>query len=166
VLDALRVLKSLGVTLDRTIRVGFWGMHEMGTRGSKGYVRAHAKEMPQIAYYLNVDQGGGRVRGLFIGDETLRVKAADWLAPVQNLGAATVSSRMAMKSDHRNFQMAGVKVLNLMQDPLHYEIRTHHSTMDVYDYLSPEDMRQAVSVVATLLYQIASGNQNPNASVR
>jgi carboxypeptidase Q len=162
VLDALRVLKSLGVTLDRTVRVAFWGMHEMGTRGSKGYVRAHASEMSQIAFYLNVDQGGGRARGVFVPHENMRDAAVAWLVPVKNLGAATVSTRMAMKSDHRNFHGAGVKVLNLMQDPLHYEGRTHHSTMDYYDYLSPEDMRQAVVVVATLLYQAASNNQLQN----
>ncbi len=156
VLEALRVLKSLGITLDRTIRVGFWGMHEMGTRGSKGYVRMHANEMYQIAYYLNVDQGGGRARGTYIADEASREKIAAWQEPVHGLGAATVSTRIAMKSDHRNFHAAGVRVMNLMQDPLHYETRTHHSTMDVYDYLSPEDMKQAVAVVATLLYQAAS----------
>ncbi|MSV29488.1 MAG: M20/M25/M40 family metallo-hydrolase [Bryobacterales bacterium] len=159
VLDALRVLKSLGVTLDRTVRVAFWGMHEMGTRGSRGYVQAHANEIPQIAYYLNADQGGGRVRGVFVPHENMRDAAAAWLVPVRSLGATTVSTRMAMKSDHRNFHSAGVKVLNLMQDPLQYETRTHHSTMDYYDYLSPEDMRQAVAVVATLLYQAASASQ-------
>lgn len=61
-----------------------------------------------------------------------------------------------MTSDHRNFHRAGVRVINLLQDPMHYKTRTHHSTMDVYDYLSPEDMKQAASVLATLLYKAAS----------
>src|SRR5207244_3358780 len=138
-----------------------WGMHEMGTRGSKGYARIHANEMGQIGYYLNVDHGGGKARGVFIADEALRNTMLEWLQPLQRLGAATVSSKMAMQSDHRSFHAAGVRVINLMQDPLYYETRTHHSTMDVYDYLSPDDMKQAVAVVASLLYQAASGPSRP-----
>jgi len=111
--------------------------------------------MGKIAYYLNVDHGAGRARGVFIADEMQRAKIARWIEPLHELGAASVSTKMEMASDHRNFRAAGVPVMNLMQDPLHYESRTHHATMDVYDYLPAEDMKQAVAVVATLLYQAA-----------
>src|SRR5262249_39240748 len=107
VLEALRVLKSLGSPLDRTIRVAFWGMHEMGTRGSKGYVTAHASEIGKIAYYLNVDHGAGRARGVFIADDAQREKLARWMEPLHELGATTISTKIEMASDHRNFRAAG-----------------------------------------------------------
>jgi len=43
-MEAVRILKSLGVQPRRTIRVALWGGEEQGLLGSRGYVRKHFAE--------------------------------------------------------------------------------------------------------------------------
>ena len=40
-------------------------------------------------------------------------------------------------------------------DPLDYDTRTHHTSMDTYEHLIPDDLHQAAVVVATMLYNTA-----------
>src|SRR5262249_34465135 len=40
-MEAMRILKSSGVKLRRTVRIGLWGGEEEGLLGSKEYVKAH-----------------------------------------------------------------------------------------------------------------------------
>lgn len=155
VMEAIRILKAANLPMARTVRVAFWIAEEMGTRGSKDYVEKHANELKQIVYYVNLDHGGGKIRGAFVSREASSDEVKNWLKPVKDLGAITVSTQMPLSSDHRNFIAAGVPSLDLLQDPLHYETLTHHSNLDVYDYLSEDDLKQASAVVASLLYQAA-----------
>jgi Zn-dependent M28 family amino/carboxypeptidase len=57
--------------------------------------------------------------------------------------------------DCRPFFQAGIPVPGVIQDPLEYDTRTHHTNSDTYDRLVPDDLRQAAVVVATLLYNTA-----------
>ena len=41
------------------------------------------------------------------------------------------------------------------KDPIAYETRTHHSNMDVYDKLVPEDLRRNAVILASFLYHAA-----------
>ena len=51
---------------------------------------------------------------------------------------------------------AGVQFI---QDPIEYETRTHHSNMDVYDRLQPEDLKQISVIVAGFVYDAAMRDQ-------
>jgi len=54
-----------------------------------------------------------------------------------------------------------------MQDPT-FDARTYHSTMDVYDYLIPDDLKQSAALVAAILYQAANEQKSlkPDATNR
>src|SRR5215470_14263452 len=121
----------------------------MGTRGSMAYVQSHAGDLKHLVCYINLDHGGGKIRGAFVSSAALREQVRAWMDPVEDLGAGTVSTQMTMTSDHRNFAAAGVPSINLLQDPLHYEALTHHTNLDAYDYLSEDDLKQAAAVVAS-----------------
>jgi carboxypeptidase Q len=155
VMEAMRILKSLNLPMARTVRAAFWSAEEMGTRGSKAYVATHAAELQQITCYINLDHGSGRIRGAYFSNDPIRERLIRWLNPVHDLDATTLSPRITTGSDQRNFIAANVPSANLLQDRLRYETLTHHSTMDVYDYLSEDDLKQAAAVVATLLYEAA-----------
>jgi hypothetical protein len=69
-MEAARILKTLGVRPRRTIRVALWSGEEEGLLGSQAYVKAHfgSFENPKPGYekfggYFNIDSGTGRVRG-------------------------------------------------------------------------------------------------------
>jgi len=161
IMEAMRILKALNLSMARTVRAAFWSAEEMGARGSRAYVRIHSGEINKIACYINMDNGAGRIRGAFFSDNQMRDALARWMAPVVDLEATTLSPRITTSSDQRNFMGAGVRSASLLQDKLRYETLTHHSAMDVYDYLPENDLKQASAVVATLLYNAAQDGALP-----
>ena len=42
-----------------------------------------------------------------------------------------------------------------MQDDLDYFTNVHHSDLDVYDHIVPEDLKQASAIVASFAYNAA-----------
>ena len=99
----MRILKALGVQPRRTIRMALWDAEEQGFVGSRGYVANHfydlAKkekkpEYDQLAAYFNFDNGSGKIRGIYAqGNSAVAPVFEDWLNPVRDLGAATVTLR-------------------------------------------------------------------------
>ncbi len=63
VLEAARILKSLGVTPRRTIRFAFFSGEEEATLGSRAYVAAHEKELDSLRAVLVMDSGRGHAPG-------------------------------------------------------------------------------------------------------
>src|SRR5262249_56161734 len=72
-MEAARILKSLGVKPRRTIRVALWSGEEEGLLGSQAYVKEHfgtfeepKPEFAKFDAYFNVDSVTGRIRGASI----------------------------------------------------------------------------------------------------
>jgi len=81
------------------------------------------------------------------------------LAPFRDMGVTTVTLRNTGGTDHLSFDAVGIPAFQFIQDPLDYETRTHHSNMDVYDRLEPEDLKQAAVIVAGFVYDAAMRDQ-------
>ena len=162
-LEAVRLLDSLHLKPKRTIRIALWSGEEQGIMGSYNYVRNHygdaetgdiKKEQGKISGYFNLDNGSGKIRGIFAQNDTAIVPIFEqWLASLQGLGANTVTIHNTGSTDHLSFDWIGIPAFQFIQDPLDYETKTHHSNMDVYDYLKIEDLKQAAIVVASFVYQ-------------
>jgi hypothetical protein len=164
--EVMRILKTLDLKLDRTVRMALWGGEEQGLLGSKAYVKerfgdpetmkltpAHDK----LAAYFNVDNGTGKIRGVYLqGNDMVRPIFAAWLAPFQDLDATTLSIRDTGGTDHLSFDAIGLPGFQFIQDPVEYETRTHHSNMDVYDRLQMPDLMQAAAIVASFVYHAAN----------
>jgi carboxypeptidase Q len=165
VMEAARILKALDVKPIRTIRFALWGGHEGAGIGSATYVREHfgnsdapKPEYSNLSCYFNLDNGGGKVRGVYLPqrDEGWRPIFQAWLAPLKDIGAATVIPISAPSgSDHATFYQAGLPGVMFIQDPLDYRSLTRHSNMDLYDRLQAEDLKQAAAVAASFVYQAA-----------
>ena len=67
----------------------------------------------------------------------------------------TLTMRNTGGTDHLSFDAVGIPGFQFVQDPIEYETRTHHSNMDVYDRLQPEDLKQAAVIVASFVYETA-----------
>jgi hypothetical protein len=167
VMEALRILQAVGAHPRRTIRIGLWDGEEDGFEymGSMGYVRHHFGEWTTMALkpeharlsaYYNVDNGGGKLRGIYAQGDTAAVATfARFLAPLQDLGASTVAIENTGSTDHMSFVSVGLPGFQFITDALDYESRTHHSDLDIADYLVEGDLQQAAVVVATVAYQTA-----------
>lgn len=165
-LEAIRILKVLGVQPRRTIRIALWGGEEQGLYGSFGYVKKHfgdpanmelKPEASTISAYYNLDNGSGKIRGIFAqGNPAVRELFRSWLAPFADMGAnGGVTLSNTGSTDHISFDAVGIPGFQFIQDPLEYETRTHHSNMDTYDHLSIEDLKQAAVIVAAFVYNTA-----------
>ena len=71
------------------------------------------------------------------------------MAPLRDLGVATVGPRSVVSTDHVAFDEVGVPAFQFMVDRLEYNARTHHSTMDTFDRVQRDDIVQQATVAAS-----------------
>ena len=162
-MEALRILKVVGVQPRRTIRIALWTGEEQGLFGSQAYTKAHfgtmsakTPENDKVSAYFNLDNGTGKIRGVYCqGNEAVMPIFAEWLKPFADLGASTVTIRNTGGTDHLSFDGVGIPGFQFIQDSIEYGTRTHHSTGDVVDRIQEADMKQASVIIATFLYQTA-----------
>ncbi len=165
VMEAVRILKAIGVKPRRTIRVALWGGEEQGLLGSRGYVKKHfadretmelKPEHKLLSAYFNLDNGTGRIRGVYLqGNDAVRPIFEAWLRPFHDLGATTVTIRNTGGTDHLSFDAVGLPGFQFIQDPIDYFTRTHHTNMDVYDHALKGDLMQASVIMAAFVYHAA-----------
>jgi carboxypeptidase Q len=179
-MEAVRILRALDVKPKRTIRIALWSGEEQGEFGSKGYVQQHllqpnstagtaaagtstatdapkplvpTKDWEALDAYYNIDEGGGRVRGIYTqGNYGVAPIFEQWIAPLKDLGVTTVTNRIDVGSDHESFDDAGLPGFEFLQDELDYETRAHHSNLDTVDHLHGADLEQAAIVEAIFLW--------------
>ena len=165
-MEAARILKTLGVQPRRTIRIALWSGEEEGLLGSLAYVKEHfgSAEAPKPEFakfngYLNIDTGTGRLRGASVfgppeGAQILR----GIFAPFKDLkigGATASASRATGGTDSTSFNNAGLPGIGFNQDSIEYGSHTHHTNLDTYERVIEQDVRDAAVVVAATLYQLA-----------
>jgi carboxypeptidase Q len=187
-MEAVRILRTLGVKPRRTIRIALWSGEEQGLLGSEGYVMQHFASRPvpddpkerenyslrrstgplttkpeygKLSAYFNVDNGTGKIRGIYAQENAAVVPIfEEWLTPLKDLGATTVTMRNTRGTDHESFDAVGLPAFQFIQDEIEYETRTHHTNQDVYERLQREDLMQASVVLATFVWQAASRDAN------
>ena len=114
----------------------------------------------KISAYFNVDNGGGKIRGVYLqGNGAVGPIFAQWIEPLKDLGVATLTLRDTGGTDHEAFDAVGIPGFQFIQDPLDYGSRTHHSNMDTYERLQPDDLAQAALVEAVFVYNAAMRDQ-------
>jgi hypothetical protein len=163
VMEAMRILKAIGASPRRTIRVALWGGEEQGLLGSKAWVAQHlagdanAAARAKFDVYFNIDNGTGKIYGWFLQNkQEVRPIFDSWLEPLKGLGARRNVGEPVGSTDHLSFIDAGVLGFNPIQDYGNYDIRTHHTNMDTVDRVNVDDIRQAAIVMATFAYQAAN----------
>jgi Zn-dependent M28 family amino/carboxypeptidase len=110
-----------------------------------------------MAAYFNLDNGTGPVRGVWTqGNDAARRVFTAWAAPLLDLGVDLMSPRGVSATDHVSFHNLGVPAFQFVQERLEYTSRTHHSTMDFYDRVQPDSVKQAATVAAVFAWQAAN----------
>lgn len=166
-MDAMRILEATGLRPRRTIRIGLWGNEEGGLLGSAAYARAHLgtleaplPELSKMAAYFNLDNGTGPIRGVWMeGNAAVKPIFEAWSAPLRDLGVDILSPRVVPSTDHISFRRLGVPAFQFVQERYEYNSRTHHSNMDVYDRIQPDDVKQAATVAATFAWLAATRDE-------
>ena len=165
-IEVMRILKSLNVKLDRTVRIALWSGEEQGLLGSKAYVKEHFGDLEtmklqeahaKLSGYFNLDNGSGKIRGVYLqGNDAMRPIFERWLAPFRDQGVSAVSIRNTGGTDHLSFDAVGLPGFQFIQDPLEYSTLTHHSNMDTLDHAQAADLMQAAAVIAAVVCDAAN----------
>ncbi len=184
-LEAVRILKAIDAKPRRTIRIALWTGEEQGLYGSRAYVADHFGSMQapsrgggggdggrgrptyelkaeheKFSSYFNLDNGTGKIRGIYLqGNEAVRPIFRAWLAPFADMGATTITSSNTGGTDHQSFDGIGLPGFQFIQDPVEYDTRTHHSSMDVYERIQEDDAKQASIIMASFVYQAATRDE-------
>jgi carboxypeptidase Q len=187
-LEVMRILNALQIKPRRTIRIALWSGEEEGLFGSMRYVGEHFGSFPRstapdemvgmefmrkpagpltlkpeqklISAYFNVDNGTGRIRGVYTqGNAAVDHIFEQWMAPLKDLGVTAISNRNTGGTDHLSFDDVGIPGFQFIQDPMDYDTRTHHSDMDTYEHLQAPDLKQIAVVEAVFVYNAAMRDQ-------
>lgn len=184
VMEAMRILQAIGAKPRRTIRAVLWSGEEQAMFGSRAYVEKHFATRPRsedaeelklpernreriwpitplkdhgkFSVYFNLDNGGGKIRGIFVEDNAAVVPIFEaWLKPFEDLGATDVLTRHTSNTDHRAFDDVGLPGFQFVQDMRDYLTRTHHTNLDDVDHVRREDLIQASVILASFVYHAA-----------
>jgi hypothetical protein len=163
-MEVLRIFKAAGLRPRRTVRIGLWGAEENGLVGSQAYVREHLgtrdapkPELAKMSAYFNIDNGTGRIRGIWMqGNTAVKPIFEAWTRPLKDLGVDILGPRSVTSTDHTRFDAVGVPAFQFVQERLEYNSRTHHSNMDFYDRVQADDMKQMATVAAIFVWHAAN----------
>ncbi|MCL2727215.1 MAG: M20/M25/M40 family metallo-hydrolase, partial [Bacteroidales bacterium] len=141
-MEALRIIKASGIQPRRTIRIALWGGEEQGLIGSRGYMQEllydavqnkPRKGYDQFALYLNMDNGSGKFRGIYLEENDMAFPfLKEWSKPLESMGFTTFSPRRTGGTDHMSFDRIGLPAFQFIQDDLEYG-RGYHTPMDTYE---------------------------------
>jgi carboxypeptidase Q len=183
-MEAIRILKAIGVKPRRTIRIALWSGEEEGLLGSAAYVKEHfgshadptdpkelampaflrkddtplnlKPEQAKVSAYFNIDNGTGKIRGVYLQEnESVEPIFSAWMQPFTDLGMSTLTMRNTGSTDHVSFDAVGIPGFQFIQDPVEYMTRTHHSNQDVYERVQRDDMMEAAVILAGYVYDAA-----------
>lgn len=159
-MEAVRILKATGLQPKRTIRIALWGGEEQGLHGSRNYVKNHitdAKSPETISAYYNIDNGTGRIRGIYTQQNEKVVPIfTSWLTPFSDIiDHTTVTTNNTGGTDHQAFDAVNIPGFQFIQDPIEYNTRTHHTNADFYERLVIDDLKQMAVIVASFVYNTA-----------
>jgi hypothetical protein len=164
-MEVMRIIKASGLKPKRTIRIALWGGEEQGYLGSMAYAESHfgkvkettrKPEVEKISAYLNMDNGAGQMRGLYLqGNEAVRPIFEEMLKPYAYLDVDNLTIQNTNFTDHDVFDYYKVPGFQIIQDPLNYSTVTHHTNLDDLEYVPQRDMMINATVIAALVYQIA-----------
>jgi carboxypeptidase Q len=153
-MQALTVLRKLGLKPRRTIRVVLFTNEENGLRGARQYATDHAAELPNHVMAMEMDSGVFHPRGFQVraGDPTVAQ-----LADIASLLRPIDGHRLEPGDGGADIGVlagAGVPLVGLRMDVMRY-FDYHHSEADTLDKIDPRDLALDVAAVAVMAYVVA-----------
>ena len=168
-MEAMRILKTTGVKLRRTVRIG--SVERRGTgaarlegvrqsalrRSGDDAVEAGAREVRRLLQRRQRDRPDPR--RVPAGERSGGADLPAWMEPFKNLGMNTLTIRNTGGTDHLSYDAVGLPGFQFIQDEVEYNSRTHHSNMDVYERIQANDMMRNAVIVASFVMNTANRDE-------
>jgi carboxypeptidase Q len=153
-IEALRLLKSLGITPRRTIRAVMFMNEENGLRGGKGYAADSSRKGERHIALLESDRGGFCPRGFTIQADSGTVERAKRWAPLfAPIGADSFTAGHS-GADISPLVNSGIPGFALYPENQRY-FDYHHSASDTVDKVNPRELELGAIAEAYLCYLLS-----------
>ncbi len=170
-LEAVSLIKSLGLHPRRTIRLVFWVNEENGSRGAEAYRHWIGEKIENHVAAIEMDNGAERptgigystfhyTRGQNLKAPTMSAEQQSSFARCEQIGKllkaidATQVRPYGGGEDIQPLTIDGVPSLSPSNVGLHY-FDWHHTATDTLDKVDPEDFNRNAAVLAVLSYVLA-----------
>ncbi len=132
-------------------------------RGGRGGPQGPLELKPdhaKVAGYFNIDNGTGAIRGVYLqGNDAVAPIFREWMEPFRSLGMSTLTIRNTGGTDHQSFDGVGLPGFQFIQDDVEYGTLTHHTNLDSYERLQPNDMMKNATIAAAFAYLTANRDE-------
>ena len=153
-IDAVRLLKELGLTPRRTVRVVLFTNEERGVDGGRGYAELHRAEATRHVAALETDSGGFRPKRFGVGGTDEAAATVQRYAPLfETLGPVEIR-KGGGGADISFLGKDGVPLLGLGTESGRY-FDYHHSDADVVEVVDPTDYRESLAAFTLMTYVLA-----------
>jgi carboxypeptidase Q len=156
-MQAIRLLKQLGIHPKRTVRFVAWMDEEQGAEGSQTYAAEHSSgaDLQNHVGAIESDLGAGHPAGIhFVGKPELE----EFLRPVAQVldafGAGSLVPSREAGSDVDALNRKGIPGFSPIQDSRFY-FNYHHTAADTFDKVDPREVAENAAVMTVLSYALA-----------
>jgi carboxypeptidase Q len=158
-MQALHLLKELGIHPRRTVRFVAWMSEEEGSEGAAAYMVDHKDAVSDHVAAIESDLGADHPVGIYYAGKS---DLGRWLHPVSQvldtIGAETLISTPETGEDIAHLTEQGVPSFAPVQDSRFY-FNYHHTAADTFDKIDPRHLNENAAVMAVLVYALADSEQ-------
>ena len=158
-MQAIQLLKQLGLRPKRTIRMIAWMNEENGVVGARTYAQEHASDIANHFAAIESDHGAGHPLGFVAtGDAGIVPMLAQVCTVLEPSGATLMKLGECEQTDISPLSAAGVPAFGLWQDGRTY-FNYHHTAADTFDKVEPRALAENAAAMAVLAYALANLQQ-------
>ena len=154
-MQAIHLLKELGIHPRRTVRCVAWMSEEEGSEGAEQYVKDHGGDAANHIGAIETDLGADHPTGIYYAGKPA---LGAWLRPVAQvldaIGAGVLTSSPETGEDISGLTEKGVPSFAPIQDSRFY-FNYHHTAADTFDKVDPGHLNENAAVVTVLAYALA-----------
>jgi Peptidase family M28 len=153
-LEALALMKQLGLEPRRTIRVAFWVNEENGGRGGEAYREFVGDQIRNHVAAIEMDGGAEAPLGFGASVDQRSTELLKQIGKLlERVGASEISTGGG-GSDIAPLMRNGVPGLGERTVGTHY-FEWHHTESDTLDKVNPEEFRKNLAALAVMGYALA-----------
>jgi carboxypeptidase Q len=154
-MQAIQLMKELGIRPRRTVRMIAWMSEEEGSEGAAAYMKEHGEEMGNHVGAIESDLGADHPTGIFYAG---KAELGRWLRPVAAVldanGAGSLENAPETGEDISGMTAKGVPSFAPVQDNRFY-FNYHHTAADTFDKIDKKHLNENAAIMAVLAYALA-----------
>ena len=152
-LEAISLLKKLGVKPKRTVRCVLFANEENGSRGAKAYAKFAETSSEKHIAAIESDRGGFTPRGFSVKTDSLTLKKMRKWLPELNKALIEWIKPGGTGADISKIKNAKA-LIGLVPDGQRY-FDLHHSAHDTFDKVHPRELELGSAAIAILVYLLS-----------